>query len=101
MVATEVYVVGEGSDIFRMSLEGGQFMSPLVSSSPSLNCIDVAMTTQLIVTGGEDGVVEVWDPRTRTTAAKVDVPGAFTEGQFPVSVLGSFAQGVVWLGRIQ
>ncbi len=81
-------MVGEGSDIFRMSLEGGQFMSPLVSSSPSLNCIDVAATTQVLVTGGEDGVVEVWDPRTRTSAAKVDVSGAFTEGPFPVRARG-------------
>ncbi len=68
----EVFVGGEGNEIFRMSMEGGQFMAPLVSCSPSVNCLDIASTTQLLIAGGDDGVCEVWDPRTRNSVAKLD-----------------------------
>ena len=76
--------MGEGSEIFRLSLEDGQFMAPLTSVSSSVNCIDAAMMTQLIATGGEDGMVEIWDPRTRTSSATLDCCATAGEAQHPV-----------------
>ena len=53
--AAEVYVVGSSSDIYRLNLEEGKFMSPLASSSDALNAIGCSPATGLIVTAGEDG----------------------------------------------
>ena len=78
--------MGDGSEIFRINLEDGQFMAPLASSCPAINCLDIAAPTQLIVTGGDDGVVEVWDPRVRTVAARLDAWTAFGNEVTPVRV---------------
>jgi hypothetical protein len=70
-------VVGDGNEMFRINLEDGQFMAPMTSLSPAMNCIDIAGPTQLIMTGGEDSVVELWDPRTRASVSRLDASLAF------------------------
>lgn len=65
--------------MYRLNLEQGRFMAPLNTKSGRRsamgsdddeddgqggnNCISINPTNQLVAVGGENGLVEVWDPR--------------------------------------
>ena len=53
------------NEIYRMNLDEGRFMAPLVSSSPAVNKLALNPNHGLLATGGEDGIVECWDLRCR------------------------------------
>ncbi|XP_065335729.1 nucleolar protein 10 [Cloeon dipterum] len=68
----DLYVCGSGSDIYRLNLERGQFLPPLTSESTEFNCGVMSPQHHLLMFGSKEGRVEAWDPRTRTTAKKLD-----------------------------
>ncbi|KAJ8901793.1 hypothetical protein NDN08_003999 [Rhodosorus marinus] len=64
--SSELYVCGEGEEVYRLNMEHGKFMAPLVTKSGAgggNNCLAVNPINQLMAFGGEDGVLEAWDPR--------------------------------------
>mmetsp|Transcript_9703 Transcript_9703/g.41615 ORF Transcript_9703/g.41615 Transcript_9703/m.41615 type:complete len:552 (+) Transcript_9703:836-2491(+) len=63
---SELYVCGEGEEVYRLNMEYGKFMAPLLTKSGAgggNNCLAVNPINQLVAFGGEGGVVEAWDPR--------------------------------------
>jgi ribosome biogenesis protein ENP2 len=62
----DLIVGASGSDIYRVNLEVGRFMTPLGSASPAVNKLCLNPNHGLLGSGGEDGVIECWDMRTRS-----------------------------------
>lgn len=60
------------NEIYRLNLEQGQFLTPFISSSPSLTCCDISDQHQLFLCGTADGRVEAWDHRDRQQVAILD-----------------------------
>ncbi|XP_059488662.1 nucleolar protein 10 [Neocloeon triangulifer] len=96
----DLYVCGSGSDIYRLNLERGQFMTPLVSDATEFNCGATNSQHHLMMFGSKEGKVEAWDPRSRTNAMKLDC--AFScaekmndpEAQFPSVTALKFKDGL-------
>ena len=71
---------GAGNEIFRLNLDQGRFMSPLVLAGDNdnvlgVNCIDINPAHQLFSFGVEgNGTVELWDPRSRTKVGMLRLP---------------------------
>ncbi|XP_048256625.1 nucleolar protein 10-like isoform X1 [Haliotis rufescens] len=68
----DVYFVGVSPEIYRLNLEHGRFLSPLVTSATEINCCEFNPMHQLFVCGTKEGHVECWDPRSRTRAGVLD-----------------------------
>jgi ribosome biogenesis protein ENP2 len=69
----DLLVSAAGNEVYRLNLELGQFLNPLVTDSPGVNKVAINPASQLWGFGGEDGHVEFWDPRIRTRIARVDM----------------------------
>ncbi|KAI9502105.1 WD40-repeat-containing domain protein [Coemansia spiralis] len=62
----DVLVCGASSEIYRLNIDQGRFMSPMVTQSTSgVNVVEISPAHQLYGFGTEDGTVEFWDPRAR------------------------------------
>ncbi|VDM50071.1 unnamed protein product [Toxocara canis] len=78
--ASDLFIVGSSSEIYRLNLEQGQFLEPLVTSSSSLTCCEFNDDHQLFVCGTIDARVEAWDHRDRSRAGILDcAPYAFLD----------------------
>uniref|UniRef100_A0A0R3RJX3 Nucleolar protein 10 n=1 Tax=Elaeophora elaphi TaxID=1147741 RepID=A0A0R3RJX3_9BILA len=60
---SDLYIVGSGSEIFRLNLEEGKFLTPLITSSSSLTCCEFNKDHHLFICGTNDGRIEAWDHR--------------------------------------
>eukprot|EP00949_MAST-11_sp_MAST-11-sp1_P004667 g4667.t1 len=69
----DLLVASSCSDIYRLNLEQGCFLAPLASRSPSVNCLDQSPLLHLVGAAGTDGVLEMWDTRSRASAARLRV----------------------------
>lgn len=73
----DLFVVGDSSEIYRLNLERGQFMSPYTSATASsINKCAINPIHNLLVCGTQEGRVEAWDPRSRSLIGTLDC--AFT-----------------------
>lgn len=74
----DLYVAAAGSEIYRLNLEQGRFLAPLQTNFVSadnttgrkggVSCGAINPMHHLLAFGGEDkDVVELWDPRDRTS----------------------------------
>uniref|UniRef100_A0A6B2KZ55 Uncharacterized protein n=1 Tax=Arcella intermedia TaxID=1963864 RepID=A0A6B2KZ55_9EUKA len=68
----DLIVAGAGSDIFRLNLESGTFLKPMTSSCSSINACGIDPQHGLYMFGGDDGIVEFWDPRSRKPISFLD-----------------------------
>ncbi|KAL0866354.1 hypothetical protein Bca101_045472 [Brassica carinata] len=59
-------------DLYRISLEQGRFISLLSTQSPALNVVSRSNVHGLIACGGEDGAVECFDMRMKSSAARIN-----------------------------
>ena len=59
----DVLAVGSSSEVYRLSLETGRFLTPLQSESPGLNVARVCPTHGLLAAGGDDGALQCFDLR--------------------------------------
>ncbi|KAK3245059.1 hypothetical protein CYMTET_45354, partial [Cymbomonas tetramitiformis] len=71
----DLFVVGSSPEMYRINLEQGRFMSPVVSKSQAINCCGISPIHGLMATGGEDGLLECWDPRSRESIGELDIAG--------------------------
>ncbi|KXJ07855.1 Nucleolar protein 10 [Exaiptasia diaphana] len=69
----DLYVVGAGSDIYRLNLEQGKFLNPLKTDAVEINVCDFNPVHQLFAAGTSEGRVECWDPRSRSRVGVLDV----------------------------
>ncbi|KAF9239282.1 WD40-repeat-containing domain protein [Melanogaster broomeanus] len=77
----DALVSASGNEIYRLNLEQGRFMSPLVLDSPEdhpilgINCIDINPAHQLLAFGIDGSAsVQFWDPRSRSRVGILNLP---------------------------
>ncbi|KAG2039198.1 NUC153 and WD40 repeat-containing nucleolar rRNA processing-related protein [Suillus americanus] len=67
-----------GNEIYRLNLEQGRFLSPLVLQDDNIqgvNCIDINPTHHLLAFGVDgNGTVQFWDLRSRSPVGVLQVP---------------------------
>ncbi|KAJ1764468.1 Small ribosomal subunit biogenesis [Coemansia sp. RSA 2523] len=61
----DVLVGGASSEVFRVNIDQGRFMTPLQTQSEGVNVVRVSQAHELFAFGTQDGTVEFWDPRAR------------------------------------
>ncbi|KAF8311441.1 hypothetical protein DL93DRAFT_2083171 [Clavulina sp. PMI_390] len=90
----DALVGASGSDVYRLNLDQGRFLSPLELNNGgsedrvgAVNCIDVNPAHQLWAFGtegsdssGGGGTVEFWDPRSRSRLASLSMPWTSLSG---------------------
>ncbi|KDP21176.1 hypothetical protein JCGZ_21647 [Jatropha curcas] len=59
-------------DLYRINLEQGRFMSSLNTQSPALNIVCRSKLHGLVACGGEDGAVECFDMRMRSSVGRIN-----------------------------
>lgn len=59
-------------DLYRINLEQGRFLSSLVTQSPGLNVVTRSKVHGLVACGGDDGAVECFDMRARSSVGRLD-----------------------------
>ncbi|KAL3281005.1 hypothetical protein HHI36_004229 [Cryptolaemus montrouzieri] len=70
--SAELYIVGTSSEIYRLNLERGQFMTPFSSDASTINKCTINPHHHLFICGTQEGRVEAWDPRSRELVGKLD-----------------------------
>ncbi|KAG6861295.1 hypothetical protein C0995_001849 [Termitomyces sp. Mi166 len=76
----DAYITASGNEIFRLNLDQGRFMNPLVLTSedgdvPGVNVVDINPAHQLLALGIEGGgAVQFWDPRSRSSVGTLRLP---------------------------
>jgi len=68
---SDLIIGGSSEEIWRLSLDEGKFLAPLVSDSAEINAMDYNPYLNILMTGGALGVIETWDYRERTKVNKV------------------------------
>jgi ribosome biogenesis protein ENP2 len=71
-LTAEVVLGASSTDIYRLSLERGQFLSPWRAEGPAVNAMAQAPWHGLLATGEDGGHVELWDPRQPSRALKLN-----------------------------
>ncbi|CAG84260.1 WD40-repeat-containing domain protein [Yarrowia lipolytica] len=69
----DLYVGAAGNEVYRLNLDQGRFMAPFELSSAGVNCLDVNQAHGLLGFGTDAGIVEFWDPRSRSRVGMLDV----------------------------
>lgn len=72
----DLVVVGTGSEIFRLSLSEGRFLTPLASQSSGINASGYSPAHGLFAAAGEDGILECFDMRSRESVGALDAASA-------------------------
>ncbi|CAK5275517.1 unnamed protein product [Mycena citricolor] len=76
----DALVSASGNEIYRLNLEQGRFMTPLVlqddeADIPGVNVIDINPVHQLFAFGIEsNGTAQFWDPRSRSRVGLLRLP---------------------------
>uniref|UniRef100_A0A0D9WLA9 Uncharacterized protein n=1 Tax=Leersia perrieri TaxID=77586 RepID=A0A0D9WLA9_9ORYZ len=59
-------------DLYRINLEQGRFLASLSSQSPAINVVSRSTMHGLIACGGEDGAVECFDMRRKSSVGRIN-----------------------------
>ncbi|KAA8517258.1 hypothetical protein F0562_017490 [Nyssa sinensis] len=59
-------------DLYRINLEQGRFLSSLSTQSPALNVVSQSKLHGLVACGGDDGAVECFDMRSRSSVGRIN-----------------------------
>ncbi|XP_054802198.1 uncharacterized protein LOC129305974 isoform X1 [Prosopis cineraria] len=62
-------------DLYRINLQQGRFLPSLSTQSPALNVVSRSKLHGLVACGGEDGAVECFDMRERSSIGRIDASG--------------------------
>ncbi|OMO65302.1 pre-rRNA-processing protein ESF1 [Corchorus olitorius] len=86
-------------DIYRINLEQGRFLSSLNTQSPALNVVSRSKLHGLVACGGEDGAVECFDMRMRSSIGRINAVSPAADGDEEVTAIefdsnGGFLMGV-------
>ena len=70
----DLVISASSPDVYRLNLEQGQFLSPYVSQSPSVNRVAQSRSIGcLLGFAGEDGALELWDNRTKAYSSRIQI----------------------------
>lgn len=69
----DLFAVGASQYVFRMNLEQGRFLKPYTSNSNNINVSRINNTFGILAVGGDEGLVECWDPRDRSHLAALTI----------------------------
>ncbi|XP_022893159.1 nucleolar protein 10-like [Olea europaea var. sylvestris] len=85
----DIICAASSPDLYRINLEQGRFLSSLNTQSPALNVVSRSNVHGLVAAGGEDGAVECFDMRTRSSVGRIntvayagDIDGEVTAIEF-------------------
>jgi ribosome biogenesis protein ENP2 len=59
----DLMICGGSKEIFRLSLDEGKFYSSLEASIDEINVLEFNKHLNLLISGGDNGVVDIWDYR--------------------------------------
>ncbi|XP_066273981.1 nucleolar protein 10-like [Branchiostoma lanceolatum] len=68
----DLYFVGASREVYRLNLEQGRFLNPLVTNSVESNVCDINPVHHLFACGTVEGRIECWDPRVRSRVGELD-----------------------------
>ncbi|XP_054164534.1 nucleolar protein 10-like [Oppia nitens] len=68
----DLYFVGDSSHVYRLNLEIGSFLKPFDTKSISFNTCAINRYHNLFVCGSHEGMVESFDPRTKSCVGVLD-----------------------------
>ncbi|KZV84237.1 WD40 repeat-like protein [Exidia glandulosa HHB12029] len=74
----DVLVGAAGSDVYRLNLDEGRFMTPLALNADGCNALDVNPAHNLLAFGTDAATVEFFDPRARNRVATLQLDSACT-----------------------
>uniref|UniRef100_V5I4W3 Putative nucleolar protein 10 n=1 Tax=Ixodes ricinus TaxID=34613 RepID=V5I4W3_IXORI len=63
--ACELFFACDGPQVYRLNLDQGRFLNPVVTEATAVNACRVNAYHNLVVLGTEEGKVEAYDPRSR------------------------------------
>jgi len=69
----DLFLVGDGPDVFRLNLDRGQFMQPYVTDASSVNVCRINADHQLLTVGTYEGKLESFDSRARSKVGILDL----------------------------
>jgi ribosome biogenesis protein ENP2 len=77
----DLHIASAGTEVFRLNLGEGRFRASWASSQDAAgrvghNAIASSPCHRLVTAAGEDGVVRVWDPRSRSEVGQTELPDA-------------------------
>ncbi|KAG5582726.1 hypothetical protein H5410_053353 [Solanum commersonii] len=74
-------------DLYRINLEQGRFLSSLSTRSPALNVVSRSKVHGLVACGGEDGALECFDIRARSSVGRINVVAPAGDGAQEVTAI--------------
>ncbi|XP_051138848.1 uncharacterized protein LOC127256742 [Andrographis paniculata] len=79
----DIICAASSPDLYRINLEQGRFLASLSTQSPALNVVSRSKVHGLVAGGGEDGAVECFDMRTRSSVGRLDAiaPSGHADGE--------------------
>lgn len=84
-VNCDLYVGASSNELYRLNLEQGRFLNPFQLDSEGVNHVAMCETNGLVSVSMEENVVEFWDPRARSRAAKLVLENEIDNSPFQVS----------------
>ena len=106
----DTYISASGNEVYRLNLDQGRFMIPLVLEEGSdgeilgVNTIDINPAHQLLAFGIEgNGTAQFWDPRSRSCVGTLRLPrnrlmpvnpNVLDEGSLSITAISSRADGL-------
>jgi len=72
----DLFLVGDGPDVFRLNLNRGQYMQPYRTDATSVNVCKINEDHQLLTVGTHEGKVECFDSRALSRVGVLDLAGS-------------------------
>ena len=89
----DLTIASSGPEIYRLNLDQGRFLAPFSTQCSAVNAVRLNPMHQMLGAAGDNGIVECWDPRTRSCVGSLEVGDSETS----VTAL-DFAQDGLTLG---
>ncbi|KAK9740730.1 hypothetical protein RND81_03G056200 [Saponaria officinalis] len=83
----DLLCVASSPDLYRINLSQGRFLSPLATQSPALNVVSRSKLHGLVACGGEDGAVECFDMRSRSSIRRINAISTAGENDQEVTAI--------------
>ncbi|KAJ8570780.1 hypothetical protein K7X08_037752 [Anisodus acutangulus] len=74
-------------DLYRINLEQGRFLSSLSTRSPALNVVSRSKVHGLVACGGEDGALECFDMRARSSVGRINAVAPAGDGDQEITAI--------------
>lgn len=95
----DLIIGASSSEIYRINLEEGRFLSSLQSSSETINSVIYNKPLNIVMTGGSDGLLELWDYRQREKIGEIPYVSPITclsyNSESPLKYSLGFSNGLV------